>query len=306
MKKLLLLALLGLGSTTLFAQKIALGLNLEKGKTYIQDATIKMTVGQKVQGKDMNIDMDIAMVTKSEILDVVADIYKVKVNYQKMSMDMNAMGQTMSFGSDKDQDTPEANSANKIFAALCGKPFTMELTKKGKIVSVKGLDSLVNGLIESMPTDATKGILSKQLTASFGEKAFVKNFELGTDIFPNEMVAPGDTWEKSGTIVSGGMEMVYKNNLKYTGSTTSGNNIEIKGTMGTKASEEFIEKDGIKMKIDMNGSVNTSLSIDKTTGWTLSSTAIMDINGTNKIKSPAMGEMSIPMVIKGTTTITTK
>jgi hypothetical protein len=315
MKNFVLTTLLSAFCLNLFAQKQNLLLNLEKGKVYSQNCQVQMAIGQKIQGMEITIDMDITMATKSEIIKAENNNYTVKVRYEKMTMNVNAMGKEMSFGSDQEVTEENAvSSANKLLAALCGKDFTMVLSNKGKVLSVTGLDSLVSNMMSSLPNtqNANKGMINSQITEAFGEKAFIKNFEMGTDIFPENNVAVGDTWEKKGVVNSGGIDMIYKNKLTYTGGDSNGNNISIEGTMGTLPTEAFIEKNGMKLKMDMNGTVNSKLTIDALSGWTKECITTMDIKGKmstqakQNLQGEGMPSMEIPMTIKGTTTISTK
>jgi hypothetical protein len=92
-----------------------------------------------------------------------------------------------------------------VLNALLIKPFLVKMTKSGKVMEVKNVDSIFSNVFDKFPqlTNAQKQQISTQLNQAYGEKAFKGNFEMSTAIFPDIAVSQGDKWSINIKLESG-------------------------------------------------------------------------------------------------------
>jgi hypothetical protein len=167
------------------AEKLNFG--YQAGKTYLQtmqmDQNSKIALGGQEIDQKMHMEMNLSMKV-SEVPDSTNKA--VESEYTRVAMDMNTMGQELSF----DSDGAEADN-NPMLAGMggmVGQPFTMVLDEDNQIVEVTGLDELA----------AAAG--GNPMTAEM-MKQFMDKDQLGqmmnmwvTSTFPEGPVKPGDTW----------------------------------------------------------------------------------------------------------------
>ncbi len=104
-----------------------------------------------------------------------------------MDMKIKMATQTVEMDSRKhdSQDVPSS-----IVAAMMNKPFTVIITKSGKIRSVNNVEKIILGVLDNFPlADAVKKEQVKnQFLQSFGSNAFKGNLEMETAIFPETLI----------------------------------------------------------------------------------------------------------------------
>ena len=179
----------GAGGQELATDRPAAKLNFgyQAGKTYLQKMEMDQSSKISIGGQDIDQKMKMNMEMSMKVSDVPDSGNKaVESEYTRVAMEMNTMGQQMTY----DSDNPDAAS-NPMLAgagAMVGKPFTMIIDENNQIVDVQGLDALA-GAAGSNP-----------MTAEM-MKQFLDKDQLGqmmnmwvTSTFPEGEVKPGDTW----------------------------------------------------------------------------------------------------------------
>ena len=184
MKKILVLVIAVVLLASCEAQKETIELNLNKGETYYQKMVVNTLINQNINGQEVKINMSIIGKMSYKVIDIVTSIYDIEVKFKSLSMIMKLPNGDMEFSSDK-------NDNNDIFSRILGlmkdKSFYIKMTKTGKINEVKGIENLFTEIFESFPnlTEAQKLQIRKQIEKSYGEKAFKRNFEMTSAIFPD-------------------------------------------------------------------------------------------------------------------------
>lgn len=287
------------------AQTHKLAFNLVKGKDYIQTTSAVMSIGQTVGGQAMNIDMTVGGKVKYNVVGIENNIYNMDVSYLSLSMKMNVMENAMSFDSEKN-DTTDIMST--ILSKMKNKPFQVKMTRSGKILEVKNVETLFDNILNSFPniSQEQKEQIREQITQSYGDKAFKGNMEMLSAIFPEKPVAKGESWNINTNMETGGMSLQANSTYKLDEVTASKYLISGSAEMKPLAEAKEIVQNAIPMRVEMSGKYNSSIKVDKTTGWVMEALFKQEMKGNTYVKaSDSMPEaMTIPMEIKSTTTVT--
>jgi len=183
------------------AQKVKPVLNLVKGNTYYTVSTITSSVEQSYNGQDVNIAVDMSAKTAFNVTDVKDTIYTMQVSYASIAMKIVSPNGTVEMNSDKKDNTDLSSS---FLSAMINKPFSVTITKSGRVLEVKNIEAIINSIFTSMPQidETQKAQLKGQFMQSFGESAFKGNLEQTLAIYPSIKVSKGDSWVINTTLQS--------------------------------------------------------------------------------------------------------
>lgn len=307
MKKVVSIIVILCSVTLSYAQKVKLELNLKKGEEYMQMMNMTSGISQEFQGQKMQVTVQLKGALSYVVTDVTAEGFQMDVTYKQLSIDMKIpMAQKeMSYSSEKNDSTDVMSS---LLKGMTGTAFQVLLSKTGKVLSVQNLDKLFQKnltSISNLPADQLAQFKG-QLESSYGKESFKGNFEMITNIYPEEKVKVGDQWQIENNLQSG---FVGNLNSTYSLATIEKDYYEIKGegSIKTDKSTSLLETDG-NMQIDLNGKVLSDIKIDKKSGWILDATLQQTIDGAFTMGVP-MGDakgMSIPVHINNTIEYTDK
>lgn len=276
------------------AQKsLALRLNLPKGQTFVQNMDMKMTMKMDMMG--MTIDTDVPFSTKIsyKVVDILNGNFVLECAYEEMKMNMDFMGQKMSFdSSDKNQDLDDHFA--KVFSAFIGKTFTITLDKFQNVVAIEGMDKIIAAMLENAAqSNAQKAQMEGMVKGLLSEDKFKENFSSSNIIFPQKKVKKGFTWKTETSQKVQGMSMKIKNQFKVENITE--NTVEI-SSVSTYSMDMSISEGGQKVNVKMKDAKATgTYSVDKTTGWTITSTSNADMQ---MVMSTAGMEIPMQMIME--------
>jgi len=303
MKKLLLVSILFISYTTVFAQKTTLALNLTQGNTYYMVTSTNMAISQTINGQMQNVNTSLTAKMAFTVTAVKDTSYAMQVKYDRLGMQMELPTGTMSFESDK-------NDKNDIFSTIMqnmtNKPFSIVMSKTGKVLSIGNTEALSRGLFDNVAqlNDEQKAQFREQLMKSFGPDAFKSNIEIGTAVFPNVKVAVNDTWSVKNHSEDG-MQTKMTTIFTLNEVTASAYMVHGESVISPRNANEYTEMNGMPMKYNVNGTSQYDLKIDKESGWIAEARINQVIKGNVEIKdNPKLpGGMIIPMTITDDQTI---
>lgn len=290
--------------TSIYAQKEKLELNLLKGGIYKQKITSIMTINQTVNGQLINMDITINGSTTYKVIEIQNTVFEMEVRYESLTMKMGLPNGVMEFNSEKNDET---DIFSTILNSMINKPFLVKMTNKGKVNEVKNLELIFSNMFEKFPqlSDAQKEQIKNQLLQAYGEKAFKGNIEMFSAIFPNSPVSKGDKWTIKTQLESG---MAGKMNAIYILKEINDSHYLISGEakIETADKEAYIESNGMPLKYNLNGTMNSEIKIDKKSGWIINAVIKQSIKGTAYVKdNPKVpGGMEIPMTLTNQMIIT--
>ncbi|AWW30597.1 hypothetical protein DN752_10945 [Echinicola strongylocentroti] len=270
MKNLSLLLLLCALMASCQSNKVLLQLDLAEGETYYQKSTMESHISQEFGGNNFDIDMNIVGDMSLKVLEVAGDSYLMEAKFDKMSMAMKMQTMEMAFSSE-DADKEDSNPLSKMFGKMAEKPFSIKMSKKGKILEVSGMDeafsSAVDEVAEVLGDDQLDKVKS-QMKQNFGENGMLGNLQLTSPIFPEDKVEPGDTWDATITSSMNGVDANHQ--ITYTYVKKENDQYYLQANGNTKmAQSEKVDPSVMPfpMTYDMGGTLNATIILDAKTGW---------------------------------------
>jgi len=264
-----------------------------------------MTVIQDIPGQRQVITTLLNAKVSHKVIAIRDSVYDMEVEYKKLAMHIEVGGKTMGFSSD---DTVSSNPVSKMIAAMLNKPFSITITKSGKVLEVKNIDHIFDGMFKAMPqlTDAQKAQFKDQMQQSFGEKTIRTNFQDAFTILPSQSVNVGEPWQSSSTLET---ILSCKTLTTYSVKERQANAYVIHGETVMTANDngEYKPFNGIMMRYDhISGTGTTELKVDKATCWVTEATVIKNIKGIVSIQdSPTIpGGLTFPMSLAVDLTVT--
>jgi hypothetical protein len=294
MKKTLTL-LMVLTSICCYAQKVKLVLNLKIDSVYYLDNAASLTMVQSIAGQEQKIITAINGRIANKVIAIRDTVYEIEVRYKTISMHMDMAGQAMDFNADK------TDPFSKIMMTMRDKPFTMFMSKTGRVVDVKNTDNLYKGMFDSFPqvTDAQKAEFKTQMEQSFGNEAIKNGFQDVFPILPGAKTAVNDTWVAN-TAITSALSAKVKTTYMLVGINEACYVINSKAVIYSDKNPEYKASGSLSMRfIDIAGTANAEITIDKATGWLSASKTIKNIKGTVEIKDSEKvpGGMIFPMTV---------
>lgn len=283
--------------TSCQTQNSDLSLKLEKGKEYKQITNSKTTIIQEVNGQKMNMVMTIKGTMTFLVKDITENGYNMDAKFEELSMSMQMPQGLMEFSSEK-------NDANDIFSTILGamkdKAFGITMSKTGKITDVKNVEALWSTAINTFDQlpEMQKEQIKAQIMKAYGGEALKGNIEMVTAIYPDSPVNRGDKWTIN-TKLESGMSANMTTDYEFAELTSEYALIKGKSTIVTADKDAYIESNGMPMKYDLTGSMDSEIKVDKNTGWIIEATINQKIEGDTYIKeNPQLPNgMKIPMTM---------
>jgi hypothetical protein len=306
MKKIFTLLLVVAITQSIFGQKQNLGFNLKIGETYYYSLQSSSIIKQDINGQKVNIDVTISGKTAFKVTNQKDTVYDMTVNYEQLAMTMKLPNGEMNFNSDK-QD--ENDIFSTILGTIKGKQFLMKMTKVGKIIEVKNLDSIFENLLDQFPkiSSQQKQQIKAQILQAYGEKAFKGSYEMVTNIYSNSAVEKGNTWTIN-TKLESGMAATLLTTYEFKGKIENYNLIIGNGKFETLDKDAYTQINGMPVRYDLTGTMNSTLKVDVKTGWIIDAKVNQSMSGNAEIKdNPNLpGGLTIPMSFESIMTYSSK
>lgn len=243
--------------------------NLEKGKTYPITLAVKGINTASDGNKTIKMSNESKKTIEYTVKDIKDGVYTLDVVSKQYSEKMtDPESKTMSY------DTNGAKPADKdiafswsIYKGMIGKPYTMKVDQKGKVISVTGLDKIrqqIEASVKSQLSAEEQKFISEMLKNSLNEKAISAQFEETMNIYPDKKLKLNESWSDSQNINEGGLK--GNSNLTRTLMNVDSNNTKITVKGGQKLSGSDAQQ-GMKMSVNMDADVTGSIVLDTKSGW---------------------------------------
>lgn len=265
--------------------KVPLRLNLEKGATYEMTMNMTNNIDQEMMGQKMKIDQKTEMGFFFQVLDVLPNKnFKVEYFMSKMKLNMNINGQDVSFDS---ESTDDSNPMNKSLKNLVNIKIRMELTPKGTIENIEGLDQYVNQLAGNQQ-------MAQSMQMFMNDKNFGSFMGQTFSYFPEEEIEKGSRWVSTFSLPA---LMNMETKMNYEATSISKEHILLNVNSDINM-DMPIEQNGIKVEMKMTGTQNGTMTINPVDGWLRESDLNQKFDIHMKMKNPQSGEdMEIPMLM---------
>ncbi len=276
------------------AQKKRLSLKLNEGTTYKQSMTGNSVINQEFDGMEMEFKVTISGSMSYTVTKKNKGSYDMDVHYDRLSMHMSLPQGEMLFDS---ESTDENDIFSKIMASMIDKSFGVKMAANGKILEINRIEVLFESIFDGFPmlSETQLQPIKDQLMKAYGAEAFKGNIEMVSAVFPDKRVAPGESWLID-TKLQSGMEADIHST--YTYAETNKDHILITGEakMETVNKEAYITVNGSPTKYDLDGTMTSTLKVDKKTGWIIHGQIEQKMSGDVSVKPGGTTEaMVIPM-----------
>jgi hypothetical protein len=283
---------------------VRLELKLNKGKTYYERMLIEQKMTQEIMGQQQIINMTIGMIQKGDVLETDSQ-GNMRIRYTYMGTRFKQDGPMGSVDYDSaKQTTPPAGAEG--FAALIGQSYSMRISPKGKVLDVNGVKEMGEAVREKLPAGANPADTSSPLSSFLDEQSIREMTEQSMAIYPDQPVEIGASWTTKQT-VKRGMPMFTESKLTLQKREGGVATIALAGTIKPDPSGPPMDVQGMKMKMDMAGTQDSTILMNEATGLVQSRKGKQDLKGQIKIGASAEGpfDMQIPMTMATTFTVET-
>ena len=269
-------------SAALSAQTTSGKLSLSKGQKLQIDNSIKSVINQEMAGQSIEITIDANLVHNVEVKDKKDKSYVLASTLTRLTTNGSAMGQTMSFDSDKKEDLE--TETGKAMKDQINVPKQIEMNESAEVINgVKAEKKVASG---GQLMDMVSNVTGGGNDESNGAAAAFEVMPVGKKV--------GDNWSDS-TITD--EIKTYRN---YTLKDVKGNDATVV-LSGKQITNKKVEQQGMEITVSMEGKLSGEGIVDMNTGILKERTTIMDGTGSAEV----MGQ-SIPVTTKVTTKTTVK
>ena len=290
----------GNGGETKTADGYLLKFNMNKGTKFEYSVTMDMGMKETVMGKDVDVKNKMLIGYTFAVTGDSAGWKKVDATISRIAMDMNAEGMNMHFDSNE-PDTSKVSDTNpmamvgKVMGALKGGQFGFTINENGEIGSVYGMKEMMQNMIAKANLPNAEN-MTQSLGKSFDEENFKQNMQQSFNMYPGKPVKTGESWTKTMSMKSSGMDMHLDNT--YTLESVTGDDALVKVVSKISSGADSTSTPGVKM--DMSGNMSGSMHYDLPTG--IPQKGDMDMNMIMKMNSQGMEipmNMDIKMLFEG-------
>jgi hypothetical protein len=253
-------------------------LSVLPGQKFQIDNSVKTVSSMEMMGQQMDMSADISAVRLFEVKGKAESNYKVSSTITRLVTSANAMGQAMSYDSDKKDDT--ASEMSKMLKDKVNVPVEMEMNDEGKVIPAKK-DTAAK---DKQGMEAVMGGMGADETA-IADGLFL--------LIPQNLKV-GDTWSDS--VITDGLK-TYRD---YTVKSLQGDDATLT-LSGKQIMNKVIENMGMEMTMTMESKLTGELLVDTKSYVIKQNSLIADGTGSMDV----MGQ-SVPMTTKVETTSTAK
>jgi hypothetical protein len=254
------------------AQSVSQKIVVNKGQVFETVTNVTTSMKQEMMGQKMDVKLDHQSTRITEVKDVDADAYHLSNIIKRMVMHTSAMGQDMSFDSDKPEDM-NSEMAQRV-KGMVNSEQKISVNKMGKIVDMK-------------ISDSTEGDMMTKMMMMYGGINKGSSYPLFS-LLPARAIKPGDSWTDSISTTEG---MKITNINTYTLRGVSGNEITI-DIAGKLTQEGTTEQQGMSIGMNMTGTSKGEAVYDQKTGILKRDNVSTDMTGTMEV----MGQ-SVPVAM---------
>lgn len=265
------------------ADSFQLQVRLKKGEAHLQKMTMEQVVTQQIQGMEIVVNQTMGFDMLQEVLDVDdKGNANLKVTYVAARLKHSSM--MGEFNYDSANPPQELPPQAMGIAALVGNGFKMKVDSRGEILSISGLDELLENAIKALDVEEgpMRVALAKALKEQFGEAAMKESMSQQSTIYPNKKLSVGDTWEQKSTTTRGFAAIM---DTKYTVSSRKDGivSVEISSFITENPKGEPMDMGVARMRYNVRGMQKGTIAINEKTGIPTRMNIRQKLDGTVKL-----------------------
>lgn len=266
---------LGLLASCKGGEPVNLKLNLQPGSQYLYAIENKMVMDMSVMGQSMKTNQNMTTECTYDVAAGEGTNKRITVTYDRIAMETKNPMLNMAYDS---RDTAKSDKELRQMGGMLHKPFTMDVSEQGEILSVNGLNNLINSMSDTSSPEGQA--IRQQLTSTFNDSAIKSMMQQALNIFPDHPVKPGDTWKKTFNMGTGAINLAIDNDFKLVSVSNGIAHIDVTSKIiGSGGAGPEMKN----MNMDLNGDQKGTMEVEVATGL------VKD----GKMKQTIKGEMSV-------------
>ncbi len=186
------------GSHTLAQEPELLAYRLRKGEVLVVEQEAEQQITQQIDGSEHRLTNRVSGKLQFKVVGKQDGNYLLDFEFKDLvfSIVSNIEGELLNI---RAQELDPTNVQSRLFHSLLNTPVRMELSPRGKILEVKGGDSLVARMVAStgLEDGFTKTLIRKSLEQEYGSRALADSYEQLTFFYPAGQVQVGSSWKNT-------------------------------------------------------------------------------------------------------------
>lgn len=259
------------------AEGYQLQLRMEPGQSYRMETTMDQTMTMNVMGRTMDMEQEQTMFYRYDVTDV-ADDGGVQFDYTmtraKGRVGMPAMGRTMTFDTADSTSGGQTGRMSQRMRAVTGHTVAVTMSPNGTIRDVQGLEAIIEGAVAAQEDSMQARMMRRMLS----REGVLQQMSMSFNVYPDGPVQVGDTWSTESTVRFGfPMDMTATYTLSSIKEETAVLDAQYK--LRPPADGESMRMGGMKMDMDLKGTMEGTVEVDLPTGLATQSDLSMDLSG---------------------------
>jgi hypothetical protein len=309
MKKILLSFTAILMGFSIMAQNgTTLKLNMEKNKVYRLKSSSEQTISQTMNGMQQNTNVTSNSVVSIKMMDASAEFLVAEFRFDTLITITNAMGKVSTINSANEgnlKSTEASDVMTVIMNRLSKNPLYVKMDYTGKVMELVNAKMLSDILLKDTAsiTGESAPMIKMQIVNMTSQKALISMAEIFTHNLPGKPVNPGDNWEITENMNSGGMslDIITTYNLKDVKDNAA--NLTTESTIQASPNAEPLSYGPAKVMYDeLKGMGKSEMVLDTRTGLLLLNTGKTHMAGNLNISVQGMN-LQMPMEMDGTSKV---
>lgn len=311
MKNLLFTVIAMLLTMSVQAQNgVTLKMNLEKNKVYQLRSVSDQTVTQTINGGQQTTESHVSYIMSLKMVDTTPDFMITEIRFDTLITNTNAMGKVSVMSSAKEGDIKSSEMADVvscIMNRLSKSAIYAKIDYSGKPVEIVNAGMLAEMILRDTAAITLAGptgdAVKQQLAGMISAEELKTMIGMFTHNLPGREVNPGETWNNSQTMNTGGMTLDISTTYRFTG--TEGDFAVITSESAIRAADNAapLQSGGATVSYgDLKGLSRATMKVYLRTGLLSESTGKTRLSGNLGISGPGFS-MQMPMDINGETTV---
>jgi len=284
------------------AQSYDLRYQLELGKTYKFYQATELNITQTIGPMDQEVDNSFRGITRFTPTKIEGENITLKVAFETLSVQIKSMFFNVLY--DSSLPVEKTDNIGLMYEGVVNKDFTMVITPKGKVISVDGMDQIIEDAAEALIYASTRSLerIKGTMNSHFGEESLKGNMEMILSIYPDEKQKVGDKWTTETRLTSALQADLMSN---WTLESADNNNWIISSVGKVSADAQEANMDGMLMRFNLNGNNHSKFTVNQNDGWFEKGWQKQSISGFIEMLGKKEGEedMQIPVSVTSSTTL---
>ena len=259
---------------TVASAQIKLSFNPEKGTKYDYYQETLSNVKQNVMGQEIPVEMEISSKYLMEIMDKTPQEIQAQFICQEIAYIISSPMMKMGYDSKNPIENPSDMDKlfGKMLSGMLGSSIMMVFAPDGSVKSITGMDAIADSMTKAVATDGQIAAqMAAQVKQQFSEASMKNLFEQTFNIYPDNPIRTGNSWNKESAIMQNNMNTAIK--TKYTLKNVSRN----MATVTLKSNIEMNSSAGMEGKL--TGTQTGTIIVDTKTGLPVKGDMSQNIKG---------------------------